>query len=60
MHVWVILQFGACSSSWQLSEAHDRLLSTCAAKNLLQLQVYCGRVYVQTEPRGYKLITVNE
>lgn len=42
------------------SEARDRLLSICAASNLLQQQVYCGQVYIQTEPRGYRLITVNE
>lgn len=43
-----------------LSEAHDSLLSICAASNLLQQQVYCGHVYIRTEPRGYRLITVNE
>ncbi len=42
------------------SEACDRLLSISAAANLLQRQVYCGHVYIQTEPRGYRLITVNE
>lgn len=42
------------------SEARDRLLSICAASNSLQQQVYCGHVYIQTEPGGYRLITVNE
>lgn len=41
-------------------EAHDGLLSICAALNLLLQQVFCRPVDVQTEPRGYGLITVNE
>ena len=41
------------------SEAHDRLLSICAASDLLQQQVYSRHVYIETEPGGYRLITVN-
>lgn len=41
-------------------EARDGLLSICAALNLLLQQVFCRPVDVQTEPSGYRLITVNE
>lgn len=55
--------FAVCSKLIPLaaqSEARDRLLSICAASNLLPQQVYCRPVYLQTEPSGNRLITMNE
>lgn len=41
-------------------QAYDRFLLICAASNLLQQQVSCRHVYIRTEPRGYRIITMNE
>lgn len=42
------------------AEAPDRLLSICTGSNLLQQQVHWRHVYIEPQPGGYRLITVNE